>query len=628
MAPNTTLNNETICDLKGQSLERGPAAFIKAVDKLLTVGAYYTNDHEQYLVVSDKACQQIVGAIGQNDMMAIEITASGMMVGSQLVDPNHRNVRLLHELLVPLNIARFEISAGLTPADLRQAIAALQMHRLNLGNTSGFQEIKIENLPATVSTASKSVVQGGDSSGALSLDEMFGSESTDVANLQNDALFTDSEKLAREFMEIVGRILDSLETEDTDSEDGEVSAHPDTTPENIRALREALSRLVEVNPDPADLARLIEHAKRALDLSRDPGSVDLVFSLLKKELDQGSDWKYKASEAHLSKPEADYRLTLEELRQEVAVLAKTGDPPPGPEPSARNNYLGICFHLLAADPPQALEEALTSCLSETLRNGEISKQDLSLGSAAVASAVLDGDQVAVDRLVPAFCQPIRESRPEYLAKFWIRLWESLDAEQRALVWPHLVSDLLTGVDNLPPRVVDELWQMAGSLEPKTALRLVSRLEGTDGLRANLVHASLWNLSPTSTYPVHLALMKSSLAPQHGPRLHDYLARKPLNGLTDVLMKAVDVYDPANDGFYLSLIKQSRGDSISLDLRRMAVRMIMDGLTKLPANQRDKEWALRAIGGKALVRGARAGWARRPVSRAVPSTISRRRLRRG
>jgi hypothetical protein len=90
-------------------------------------------------------------------------------------------------------------------------------------------------------------------------------------------------------------------------------------------------------------------------------------------------------------------------------------------------------------------------------------------------------------------------------------------------------------------------------------------------------------------------MKSSLAPQHGPRLHDHLARKPLNGLTDVMVQPIDVYDPANDGFYLSLVKQSQGDSISLDLRRMAVRMIMEGLARLQANQRNGEWAPRAIG---------------------------------
>ena len=94
--------------------------------------------------------------------------------------------------------------------------------------------------------------------GLMTLDEMFGVESTSENGAFPDELVSDSEKLAREFMEIVNRILENLEQDETESSEDESTPHPDTTPENIRALREALQRLVEVNPDPADLARLIE----------------------------------------------------------------------------------------------------------------------------------------------------------------------------------------------------------------------------------------------------------------------------------------------------------------------------------------------------------------------------------
>ena len=286
MSVNTDLNNETICDLSGQPLDRNSAALLKALDQLLTVGSYYSADHDQYRVVSEKSCAQIVAAIGPGRVMAIEVTASGMMVGSQLVDPHHRNVRLFHDLLVPLNIARFEISAALTPSDLRQAVMALQEHRQNLGNTTGFQEIKIENLPATVNTASKNVVRDDGQNGLLSLDDIFWSNTSTDSDSPGKDQQSESEKLASQFLEIVAQILENLEKDEASGSEDETRAHPDSTPENIRALREALQRLVEVNPDPADLARLIEHAKRALDLSHDPRSVDLVFSLLKKECER------------------------------------------------------------------------------------------------------------------------------------------------------------------------------------------------------------------------------------------------------------------------------------------------------------------------------------------------------
>ncbi|MCK9997280.1 MAG: hypothetical protein KAH56_13475, partial [Candidatus Krumholzibacteria bacterium] len=539
MASNTALNSEIIRDLEGQPLDKGAAAFLKAIDQLLTVGAYYSTDHDQYRVVSEKSCAQMVDAIGTGKMMAIEVTASGMMVRSQLVDPNHRNVRLLHDLLVPLNIARLEISADLSAADLRLAISALQLHKQNLGNTTGFQEIKIENLPPTVSTASRGVVRdngneisGDKGSGLMTLDEMFGVDDHSEGRAFLDDLVSDSEKLAREFMEIVTTILENLEQDQPESSEDGVTQHPDTTPENITALREALRRLVEVNPDPADLARLIEHAKRALDLSRDPGSVDLVFSLLKKEVEHGGDWKYKAREKAKDKPKKEYRFSLDELRKEISDLEILGREPEEPGPSALSNYLGICFHLLGADPAEGLEINLVSNLERIINGEEITREDLNLCSAAVATSALKDNQVALDTVLPAFCNPLRASRPDYLVKFWVRLWETLGPDRRALVWPHLVSDLLLGIDNISPGTIEGMWLAAGELESKTAIMLVSRLECTPALRGKTISASLMTLPLVRMYPVHLALMKSSQASVHGPRLHNNLLRHPPNGLTE------------------------------------------------------------------------------------------------
>ncbi len=139
-----------------------------------------------------------------------------------------------------------------------------------------------------------------------------------------------------------------------------------------------------------------------------------------------------------------------------------------------------------------------------------------------------------------------------------------------------------------------MWLAAGELEPKTAITLVSRLECTPALRNKTISPSLMTLPLARMYPVHLALMKSSQASIHGPRIHDTLHRHPPNGLIEILMKALVKYDPANDSFYLSLIKQGGGDSITPDLRRMSTRLISDALASLPANSRSEDWVVRAI----------------------------------
>lgn len=601
MVSTASLNSDTICDLTGQPLNRQAAALLKAVDKLLTVGAYYSADHDQYRVVSEKSCEQMVAAIGPDQVMAIEITASGMMIRSQLLDPNHRNVRLLHDLLVPLNIARLEISSGLSPADLRQAIAALQFHRQNLGNTEGFKEIKIDNLPSTVSTASRNVVHDHGDGGELtedqiaSLDDLFGSGFSSEGNVNPDALLSDSERLAQEFMEVVGQILQNLEQDQTGPDEDGSTPHPDSTPENIKVLREALRRLVEVKPDPGDLARLIEHAKRALNLSNDPRSVDLVFSLLKKEVEIDGDWKYNTRKKTVKKPPREFNLTLEQLGQSVSELETEGSPLAEPMPSALGNYLAICFRLLAADPSEVLESNLVANLEQALAGPEMTRLDMNICSAAVATSARIDNQIAIDRVLPAFCGPLRLYRPEYLATFWAQFWKTLCQERRPLVWPFLVSDLLEGLDHPDPEVVARLWRAAGELEPKLAVAQVSRLESTPALRKKSICPSLMKQPLASVFPVHAALMLSSQAPQHGARLHHHLLRRPPNKLIWILMKALGKYNPDNKNFYLSLIQQSGSSTITPDLRRTASRLLRQALADLPVKNRQQEWVVKAIG---------------------------------
>jgi hypothetical protein len=599
MAPNIDLTDETICDLSGKPLDRRAAALLKSLDKLLTVGSYYAADHDQYRVVSEKTCAQMVTAIRPDRAMAIEITAAGMMIRSQLVDPQHRNVRLLHDLLVPLNIARLEISADLSPADLRQAISALQSHKLNLGNTEGFQEIKIENLPPTVSTASRNVVQGQGNQiadPAPSLDELLGSATGGSATAGDDPELTDSEKLAQEFMAVVGRILENLEKNQPATADSPGSAVPDSSPEKLRALRQALYHLVEVKPDPGHLARLIEHSKKALDLSQDPRSVNLVFSMLKSELDLGGSAQPGEKAAGNKKnPVVENEMSVGQLRDWIGILKKESGPPPEPRATARANFLGICFHLLATDQSGAQQETVAGNLRKAISKSGLTLQETNLCCDAVTNLVHDNDVRALDRVLTAFAAPLRAFEPDYLVRFWLRLWESLDPDQRALVWPYLISDLLLGLKNTSAAVSEKIWLAAGTLDAKKVISQVGRLNQTPALGEKLACPALLALPLSAMYPVHLALLKSSQGEDHGKRLHRHLRNHPPNDLTEILMKILGPYDSQYHPLYLSLIKHSTGDSITPILRRQATRMICKALKDLPRKSRGQEWVVDAIG---------------------------------
>jgi hypothetical protein len=595
MTPTAALNSEIISDLDGKPLDRNAALFLKAIDKLLTVGAYYSADHSQYAAVAKESCAQIVQAIGTGRVMAIEITASGMMVRSQLLDPQHRNIRLLHDLLVPLNIARLEISAGLTPADLRQAIAALQEHKLNLGNTEGFQEIRIENLPPTVSTASRSVSTdtGDREEGAHSLDDLL---SGFGAGLDESLTGTaaEDEQLARTFLAIVAQILENLEQAETSRDGKSADSRVAPTSENLQALRVALQRLVEVNPDPQNLVRLIRHAKHALELSRDSRSVDLVFSLLKREVEQFGDWKSHAQEKFEGKARRKPGLSLTALHEALADLDATESEPVDRDLPSSGAYLGICLHLLGAGPSAILETNILANLTEALRSRSLSPADLKLCSTAVAAVAMQDGQAAVDKVLPAFTGPLLAARPEYLGKFWGRLWSVLPPERRTTVWPYLVSDLLQGLGVGQPGVQGKLWLAAGKIHPKAASRLAPRLNDTAAGIKKEIHPSLLCLPLRRLYPVHLALLKSSFAAEYGPRLHQHLRRHPANPLVEILLKASGDFDAGRIRFYLTLAVQNDIQTIDPKQRRHAAKLIVHHLLKLRTSRRKEPWVMTAI----------------------------------
>ena len=77
------INSEIICDLQGQALQPDSATLLKALDKLLPVGAYYSTDHSQYVQAAMAARDTIVGVIGSaSRYVAIEITAMSVCPAS------------------------------------------------------------------------------------------------------------------------------------------------------------------------------------------------------------------------------------------------------------------------------------------------------------------------------------------------------------------------------------------------------------------------------------------------------------------------------------------------------------------------------------------------------------------
>lgn len=589
---------ETICDTEGQPLHPDSVVLLKALDKLLTVGAYYSTEHEQYLIAARKARDAIVGVIGsRTNHIAIEITAQGMMIGRQNLDPQHRNVRLLHDLLVPLNIARLEIDGTLTPEDLRQALASLHHHRATLGQVNTFQEIVIENLPDSVRAVSCSVLRRStaeSTSGTGGLDELLSAWDESPVAEDSQTPLSETALLSQKFLDLITQIIANLESL------GAASGFPMTgdneqtyvTVEDLVSLKQAMEQLMAANPDPAELALLISQAQRALGLSRDPQSVDLVFRILRKDLAKTD------ADANPIKPRhaaaVTYKFTVAELQQRVDELANMEAPIPDPGTSSRANQLGLVLHLLRSDPPRTLRTTLIATIEKIIGQPNLAEDDLHLFARAAVSVVEQEDLAIIDELLPVYTGTLRRKRPESVSLFWIDVIAATTTEQLVSVWPHLVNDILLGLSPASRELITSLAVTAGSLPLAAARTAGSRLEKQPALQGKTAARDLL-IAPLARIQTVLAvLFTSPLKEWLGEVVFHALRKKPHGNLVDVVISALGDHEPRYNGLYLELIQYEPAQGPSPELREHLARILRDRLTGLPADQRNQEWVPSAL----------------------------------
>ncbi len=590
MSPNL-IKDDAICDLHGQPLHPKSATLLKALDKLLTVGAYYSPEHGQYLQAAMKARDEIVGVIGAtNHHVAIEITAQGLMVGKQNIDPHHRNVRLLHDLLVPLNIAKLEIDGTLSPEDLRQALAALQEHKQSLGQSNSFQEVVIHNLPPSVRAVSCTVLhKADDATGDLSLDDLLGQWGTEDEAETGPVAETQSELLAQEFMDMVAKILENLEELER-----ELGVRPQNekdgsyvTQAELTNLKIALQRLVEVNPDPADLAQLIAQAQRALDLSRDSQSVNLVFQILKKDMSKEKDPKTEKK----PRPQApvSYKMTVEQLLGTVTELEKLKAPVAEPVAGSKANQLGVSLHLLRSDPPRALRTTMVDLVHEALGETEFAAINLEICAQAAHTIASEDGVESIDDILPVLTGAVRQRRPELVASFWTHLLKFSADKHLPELWPHLVNDILLGLDKASRELVLPLVVAAGSISLKDAKRQGRRLEKQPALQSRPNSRDLFLAPLPSTYNVLVPLADSPLRDWLGAELFRVLRTHPGSPLVEVVMTALAEHEPHNTGFYLDLIRYGTAKERPSDFQQQVASLLQAALATVSGDARKERW---------------------------------------
>jgi hypothetical protein len=140
-----------------QPLSEEHTELFMALDRLLTIGSYYTPEHPRYRDVAAGAHAAITKNMVGGVKLEIECTNEGFWFHNTYIEAEQRETRRVYELMTDLNLALLEIHSGVSTEDLHEAITILKNCQVTQAGKKTYEEVKIVGLPDTIVTTDQSL---------------------------------------------------------------------------------------------------------------------------------------------------------------------------------------------------------------------------------------------------------------------------------------------------------------------------------------------------------------------------------------------------------------------------------------------------------------------------------------
>jgi len=589
-----TVDRDELLDSAGRPVRPHVSTIVHALDRLLTVATYYAAEHEQYLRASETAAAKLTEAMCPRQAVALEVAASGLVVDGVTIDPRQKPARQLHALLVGLDVARLSISARLTAADLRQALAALQEHRQARLRAHSFRTLAIAGLPSTVNADSRRVGEASKATEARPTeagDDLDGlldawSETTGPAPGASPV----REEFLRELMAVLESAAGDLAGDGEQDGTGAVGAgNRRITAAELDEIRAGVERLLERDPGARAISELMDLARRTLELSGDPDKARLVFDQLRKRVDDTD------GDPDGGPPECGGQIRdVAGFARRVAELAERPEPLSPPLVSARRDQLAMCFLVLGRGRRDPAFAAAESLLADAFGSPELGAAEAATLADAVQDLARRGLGAEIDHALPPLLARLRAARPDLLVHLWNGLHPELETPALELLWPHLVNDLALGLDSAPEPAVAQCCLAAGALGFEAAMRLAPRFLALPGAARATVADQVFMLPPLRVRGLHAVLLQGAAATRHGLRLQRELQVRPPDRLTGLVLAACGNRDEADAGLLQAILRDGGQADPPPAFRSLAAALLTDTLAAMPRERRQEPWVTEAV----------------------------------
>ncbi len=578
----------------------------RGLDRLLSIGSYYTPQHARYQEVAREACAAIRKNLMGATSLEIECTTEGFYVHDIFVEGNQRTTHRIFELMDVLNIALLEIQAGASANDLHVAMTTLKQHQVTFAGTQDYEEIEIVGLPDTIATTSQSLyVKTRDrTAGPGGTRPRAGSADHYIIPNANLVATPEGQNLERKFLGIISSIMmsgDPTQLKNLDSDEARDDALGHWVSDSaIHTIKEIMKALKQTNSDPMILEHLIGHAQSALELTGDPELVGLVFERLRKETGIKGD-KPKPLLSNRPKPKnpkkraVKYTMTPEQMNGIIDELTEEAIIPEDLLGPSTADCLGICTQVLCSAPTEQMTQGIGSTIFRILSAESIPEEDLRISVSALMTILKTGSRDAVDTAMPMFFSPLRKFHPQHLGPVWLGVWKSLvEIDHKRLAWPHLVNELLMGVEWEDPTQKLALFESLSRVRVGDGEEMLERLEELQALREKMMAPDLFHAPAPLLYPVHIVLLGSTMSREHGPRLHERIVHQRANRLANLLVEIMGEYKQGNKLIYQAILEQGVAEKTIPKLQDLGSRLLKATVMNLAPELRDELWVSGAV----------------------------------
>jgi hypothetical protein len=602
--PNTGPAGPDVDEIQPLSPEH--AGLFLALDRLLTVGSYYTPEHAKYREVAQAAHK----AIGENllggTVLQIECSNDGLWVHDRFVPREQRESRRLFDLLNDLSLGLLELRAETSAEELHETVASLKNHLIAYAGSKNFEEIEIEGLPESVTVTSQSLhVRTKDRTAGPGGTRPRGASDDYFAIPEANLVATpEGQDLEREFLGIISGIMqksDPTRLKNLGSEEEKEEALRHWVSDSaVHTIKEIMDALKNTNSDPMIMEHLISHAQSALEMTGDPELVEMVFDRLRKETGIKSD-KPKPLLSNRPKPKkpskrpVKYTMTPEQMDEAIGDLKAAAELPEDLMAPATTDCLGICTQVLCSAPSDQMIQGISSTVFRILAVEEIPSEDLRVTVASLVAILKTGSRDMTDAAMPMFFNPLRRFNPQLVGPVWLEVWKALsEIDHKRLAWPHLVNDLLMGVQWEDPGKKIALYESLSRVNVADGSEMLERLEELKALKDEKIAPEIFHAPAPLLYPVHLVLLGSVIAREHGAKLHERLVHQRAQRLSNLLVKVMGMYKQSNKLIYQAILDQGVAERVEPRLADLGSRLLKAAVTNQDPENRDEPWVSEAI----------------------------------